>query len=195
MTGVDQPGANTVGAPERAGAGRSRAPWEFKVLLSFVGVLAVGIVLAWTLVGSRSPERLEPAAAAGLSAACNDAQAQLEALPNPFPRTGPDRLARIRAENDVLRAMVRRFADVRPDAATPAAAVRGWSDDWTKVLDARDRYASDLETKRSAAARPAGDAGAQARHEEHGRLRAREPPEPRCVLRRCARAGDGRGKA
>jgi hypothetical protein len=151
MPEVDQPSVHTVAHPTgRADPGRSRAPWEFKVLLSFVAVLGVGIVLAWTLVGSRSPERLDPAAASALSAACNDAQAQLKSVPNAFPRTGPDRVARIRAENDVLRTMVRRFAEVRPRAATPAAAVRGWSEDWSKVLDARERYAKDLETKKSA---------------------------------------------
>jgi len=132
---------------EQADMERSGAPWEFKALLIFVAVLAVGIILAWTLVGSRSPERLDSAAAADLSAACNDAQAALKALPNPFPHSGPDRVARIRAENDALRTMVRRFAEVHPRGSTPAAAVRGWSDDWSKVVDARDRYANDLETK------------------------------------------------
>jgi hypothetical protein len=151
MPEVDQPSPHTVGnATDHADSERSRAPWELKVLLSFVAVLGVGIVLAWTLVGSRSPERLEPAAASALSVACNDAQARLKTVPNPFPRNGPDRVARIRAEDDVLRTMLGRFADVRPHAATPAAAVRGWSDDWSKVLDARERYANDLETKKKA---------------------------------------------
>lgn len=135
---------------EQADAERSGAPREFKALLIFVAVLAVGIILAWTLVGSRSPERLDSTAAADLSAACNDARAALEALPNPFPRSGPDRVARIRAENDALRTMVRRFAEVHPRGSTPAAAVRGWSDDWSKVVDARERYANDLETKNKA---------------------------------------------
>jgi len=52
--------------------------------------------------------------------------------------------------DEVLRAMVRRFAEVRPRASTAAAAVRGWSDDWSKVVDARERYATDLETKKAA---------------------------------------------
>jgi hypothetical protein len=135
---------------EETDAERSGTPWEFKALLIFVAVLAVGIILAWTLVGSRSPERLDPAAAADLSAACNDAQAALKALPNPSPRSGPDRVARIRAEDDALRTMVRRFGQVHPRGSTPAAAVRGWSDDWSKVIDARERYANDLETKNKA---------------------------------------------
>jgi hypothetical protein len=157
MREVDQPMSGTgtgtgTGANVTDGAdpGRSRAPWEFKALLSFVAVLGVGIVLAWTLVGSRSPERLEPAAAAQLSAACDDAQARLKTVPNAFPRTGPDRVARIRTENEVLRTMIRRFGEVRPRAATPAAAVRGWTDDWSKAVDARERYANDLETKKTA---------------------------------------------
>jgi len=135
---------------EQAGAERSGAPWELKALLIFVAVLAVGIILAWTLVGSRSPERLDAAAAADLSAACNDAQAALKALPNPSPRSGPDRVARIRAENNALRTMVRRFGEVHTRGSTPAAAVSGWSDDWSKVVDARERYANDLETKNKA---------------------------------------------
>jgi hypothetical protein len=148
MSTVDRPSPN--GSAERVDEARTHAPWEFILLLLFVAVIGIGIILAWTLVGSRSPERLEPAAASALSAACNDAQAKLKALPNNFPRTGPDRVARIRAENDVLRAMVQRFADVRPPSATHAAAVRGWSEDWSKVIDARDRYATDLETKKIA---------------------------------------------
>jgi hypothetical protein len=134
------------------GGGRARhAPWEFRVLMALVALMAIGIVLAWTLVGSRSPERLDPAATAQLSAACTDAQTQLEALPNGFPRTGPDRVARVRAENTVFRTMISRFADVNPRDATPAAAVRGWVDDWAKVVDARDRYATALEATRGTA--------------------------------------------
>ena len=148
MADFDPPHPN--GAPERVGPTRTHPPWEFIVLMLFVALIGVGIILAWTLVGSRSPERLESAAAARLSSACNDAQATLRTLPNNFPRAGADRVARIRAENEVLRAMVRRFAEVRPRASTAAAAVRGWSDDWSKVVDARERYATDLETKKAA---------------------------------------------
>ncbi len=143
MTDVDPP----IAPVEEA---RARPPWEFILLLSFVGLLAVGIILAWTLVGSHSPERLDVAAASQLAAACNDAQAKLKALPNDFPRRGAERVARIHSENDVLRTMVRQFDDVHPRAKTPAAAVRGWTDDWSHVIDARERYANDLETKKTA---------------------------------------------
>jgi len=124
---------------------RAHTPWEFIILMLFVALIGVGIILAWTLVGSKSPERVDLASANSLSAACNDAQAQLKELPNPSPRTGPDRVARLRAENGVLRTMTSRFNAVRPDASTPAAAVRGWTDDWTKMIDARSRYADDLD--------------------------------------------------
>jgi hypothetical protein len=123
-------------------------PWEFRVLIALVALMAIGIVLAWTLVGSKSPERLDSASTALLSTACADAQAQLKALPNAFPRTGPDRVTRVRAENTVIRTMIGRFSDVHPRDKTPAAAVRGWSDDWAKVVDARDRYATKLEATR-----------------------------------------------
>ena len=148
MADVDTPHPN--GAAQQPAPGRARAPWEFIVLVLFVALIGIGIILAWTLVGSRSPERLEPAAAAQLSAACDEAHLTLKALPNSFPRTGAERVARIRAEDAALRTMVLRFADVRPRGSTHAAAVRGWSEDWSKVIDARERYATDLETKKRA---------------------------------------------
>jgi hypothetical protein len=125
--------------------GRAHAPWEFIVLTLFVAILCIGIVLGWTLVGSHSPERLDPESAAAVSAACNQAQAKLKVLPNPDPKLGADRVARIRAENEVLRAMVAQFATVHPRSSTPAHAVDGWSADWGRMIDARGRYADDLE--------------------------------------------------
>ncbi len=130
--------------------GRTHTPWEFIILMLFVALIGVGIILAWTLVGSHSPERLSAADAARISAACNDAQAKLKALPNPSPVLGADRVARIRAENAILRTMTSRIAQVRPAAKTPAAALRGWTTDWVDVIDARERYANDLDTKHRA---------------------------------------------
>jgi len=127
-----------------ATAVRRRPPWEFTIMALLVALLCIGIIVAWTLVGSRSPERLDAASTATLQADCTDTQARLQALPNPFPRTGDDRVARIRAENDILRAMVTKFGEVEPTATTPAAALRAWSGDWTQVIDARARYADAL---------------------------------------------------
>jgi len=135
------------------GRRRHRAPWEFTILALFVLLLCIGIILGWTLYGSRSPERLDASSAAALSAACNRAQAELEALPNPYPKLGADRVARIRAENDRLRAMVSDFATVHPAAKTPADAVQKWSADWGRMIDARARYADALEQSASTGAK------------------------------------------
>ena len=53
-----------------------------------------------------------------------DTQAKLKALPNPYPKLGADRVARLRAENEIFRAMVAQFATVHPTSTTPAAALR-----------------------------------------------------------------------
>ena len=113
------------GAVHQAPPSRGHAPWEFIVLALFVAILAIGIVLGWTFVGSHSPEHLDPASAAAVSAACDTAQAKLKALPQPFPRLGADRVARVRAEDVVLREMVAQFATVHPPRKTPAA-VAAW---------------------------------------------------------------------
>jgi hypothetical protein len=123
-----------------------RAPWEFAILGLLVLLVGVGIILGWTLVGSHSPERLDTSAAAAVTAACNDAQTQLKALPNPYPRTGPDRIARLRAENRVLQNMIATFATVHPTKSTPATALEKWSADWGRMIDARARYADDLQS-------------------------------------------------
>jgi hypothetical protein len=124
---------------------RKHAPWEFIILSLFVAILCIGIILGWTLVGSHSPEKLDDASAAALSAACDHAQARLNALPNSDPRLGALRVERIRAENVQLRAMVEQFATVHPVKSTPATAVQKWSVDWGRMIDARTRYADDLQ--------------------------------------------------
>ena len=83
--------------------------------------------------------------AQAVAAKCTAAQQQLQALPNPSPIQGADRVLRIRSENDVLRRMVDAFATVQPRASTPAAALKGWTADWTRVIDARGRYANALD--------------------------------------------------
>jgi len=126
-------------------ARRGHAPWEFVILALLVLLVGVGIILGWTLVGSHSPERLDAAAATAVSAACNDAQAQLKALPNPFPKLGPDRIARLRAEDRIMQNMVATFATIHPTKSTPATALEKWSQDWTRMIDARATYADQLE--------------------------------------------------
>jgi hypothetical protein len=126
--------------------GRGHAPWEFVILALLVLLIGVGIILGWTLVGSHSPERLDTSSAAAVATACNDAQAALKALPNPFPRLGAQRVARVRAENEVLRRMVTSFATVHPRSSTPATALQKWSADWERMIEARDRYADELQS-------------------------------------------------
>lgn len=133
------------GAMKHASARRAHAPWEFIILMLLVALVGVGIILAWTLVGSHSPERLDAKSAAEVNDACATAQATLRALPNPSPVSGADRVTRIRNEDEVLRAMVVRMRDVHPRDATPARAFEGWTTDWSRVIDARERYASDLD--------------------------------------------------
>ena len=81
---------------------RPHAPFEFLILLLLVALICIGIVFAWTFIGSKSPERLDEAIASPIAAACDRAQAALRELPNPDPRLGADRVARIRAENDIV---------------------------------------------------------------------------------------------
>lgn len=128
--------------PERA---HRRPPTEFIFLMLGVALVAILIIVGWVLFGSKSPERLAPAEAAQLSGACTRAQQSLAALPNSFPRLGADRVARIRAENDVLRRMVAQLRATHIAEKTPAAAVQGWSNDWANVIQARATYADNLQ--------------------------------------------------
>jgi hypothetical protein len=124
---------------------RAHAPWEFLVLTLFVMILCIGIVLGWTFIGSHSPERLDAASATAVSAVCNGAQAQLKALPDPDPRgNGAQRAARVRAENAPLREMVTQMGAVHPKSSTPATALRAWTADWGRMIDARTTYANAL---------------------------------------------------
>ncbi len=126
---------------------RKHAPWEFLILALFVLIICIGITLGWTLVGSHSPEKLDVGSADAISAACNTAVTKLKALPDrdPTHEDGTKRAARVRAENVVLREMVTEIAAVPVKGKTPAAGVRGWLNDWTRMIDARDVYASSLE--------------------------------------------------
>ena len=114
----------------------------------FMGVWIFAIVWSVT-VTTKSPERLDGAAADAVNAACLNAQRQLNALPNPYPILGADRVARLRAENVVLRGMLTQVRTVDPAHKTPTTALRGWTDDWSRVIDARATYAGQLEAGKS----------------------------------------------
>jgi hypothetical protein len=136
------------GAAGRGAAKRTHAPWEFLILSLFVALVCIGIILGWTIFGSKSPERLSRQTAAQLAAACDTAQSALKALPNPNPVTGADRVARIRAEDRVLGTMVQKFTDVDAGSPTKTQALRGWTDDWSRTIEAREQYAAKLEATR-----------------------------------------------
>jgi hypothetical protein len=121
------------------------------LVIVLVLVAAWAFAILWSVtVTSHSPERLQQSEAATVSSMCTAARTTLQALPNNFPRTGADRVERIRAENGVLTAMTTRFGTVRPEHSSPAKALKGWVTDWTSVIAARERYASDLESKQRA---------------------------------------------
>jgi hypothetical protein len=145
--GFEAPHPNGAVHQNEPPAGRKHPPWEFLILTLLVLLLCVGIILGWTLVGSKSPEKLDATTAAAVAAACNRAQAQLKALPDPDPskENGTKRAARVRAENVPLRAMVGEITAVRPPKSAQAAGLLGWTKDWSRMLDARDVYATSLE--------------------------------------------------
>jgi len=145
--GFEAPHSNGAVHHTEPPAGRKHPPWEFLILTLLVLLLCVGIILGWTLVGSKSPEKLDATTAGAVAAACDRAQSQLQALPDPDPskENGTKRAARVRAENVPLRAMVSEIAAVRPSKSTQAAGLLGWTKDWSRMLDARDVYATSLE--------------------------------------------------
>jgi cell division protein FtsI/penicillin-binding protein 2 len=155
VDGDDVPVAPAFEAPHRNGAvhhdeggrpKRKHAPWEFLILTLFVLILCIGIILGWTLVGSKSPEKLDAQTAAQVSAACDTAVAKLKALPDPDPRgNGTERAGRVRAENAPLRQMVAEIAAVHPKSSTQAKGLEGWTKDWSRMIDARVTYADALE--------------------------------------------------
>jgi hypothetical protein len=153
VAGDDVPAAPAFEAPHSNGAvhhdddppKRKHAPWEFLILTLFVLLLCIGIILGWTLVGSKSPEKLDAQTAAQVSAACDTAVAKLKALPDPDPRgNGSERAARVRAENVPLREMVAQIAQVHPKSSTQAKGLEGWTKDWSRMIDARATYADSL---------------------------------------------------
>jgi hypothetical protein len=152
---VSDPGGALATPHPNGGGGhrarnRPRPPKELIALLGIFVVIATLVVVGWIFFGSRSPERLDEPAAAEVTSACRAAQEMMNELPNPAPRGGDEIVARMRAENGVLRAMTARLSDVRPVDAEPAEALRAWVDDWARVTDARARFVDTLETEKRA---------------------------------------------
>jgi len=146
-SGFEPPHSNGALHPTEPPSGRKHPPWEFLILTLFVLLLCIGIILGWTLVGSKSPEKLDATTAAAVAGACDRAQAALKALPDrdPTRENGTRRAARVRAENVPLRTMVGEITAVHPRSSTQAAGLLGWTKDWSRMIDARDAYASSLE--------------------------------------------------
>lgn len=112
-------------------------------------------VLAWIValtysvtVGGTSPERLDDTTARTVETNCRDARRDLARLAALGARATPaDGAARLERENEILTRMVDRQRTLRPNHKTPATALRGWLDDWQRLITAREHYAADLRTK------------------------------------------------
>jgi hypothetical protein len=140
----------TNGALTTAGAPRSRSMRRWLIVAALV---LVALVWAWAIAysvtaGGRSPERLTDAEARAVANACRDAQRSLEKLPQAGVHASfADKADRIDQEDAILAAMVERFQAVHPMGKDPAAALDGWWRDWSKLIAARQSYASDLRTQ------------------------------------------------
>ena len=125
-------------------------------------VMVVGLVLfglAWAFAitysvtaGGRSPERLTDAEAHTVDTACLDAQHALARLaPVGAHATPTQRADRVDGENALLTSMIEELVAVHPAGKDPAAALRGWTRDWSQLIAARARYVSDLRSKSATA--------------------------------------------
>lgn len=129
---------------------RIRRGWIIGGAIAFVALWIFAIIWSVT-VTPHSPERLDGAAASDVEAACARARTDLKALPAlPNPAPGAARVDRVRSENVILNSMADRFDTVVPTDSTPASALKQWTSDWRRVIQARATYASDLETKKRA---------------------------------------------
>ena len=103
-------------------------------------ILCIGIILGWTLVGlalARAARRRVGRGARRPRATTR--RRALKALPNSDPRTARDAgRARSGPRTSLCATMVDAVRDGAPDGATPATALRGWIDDWERMIDARD---------------------------------------------------------
>ena len=142
--------ATTNGAVVTSNQAKSRARrrrvWV-AALLAFGIAWAIAIAYSVT-AGGRSPERLTDADARTVEAACVDAQHALARLPPVGAHATPaDRADRVDGENAILTGMIERFLAVHPKGNDPAAALRGWTRDWSKLIAARANFVSDLRSK------------------------------------------------
>jgi hypothetical protein len=116
-------------------------------LALFVVAWIVALVYSVT-AGGTSPERLDDATARTVEVNCRSAQRDLARLPQLGELATPAETAtRLDRENEILTRMVDQQRAQRPTRRTPADALKGWLDDWQRLIAARVNYADDLRTK------------------------------------------------
>lgn len=151
--GYSAPPPHPNGAVTPTGSTRRRRRRRRLLLIGGGLFLAVWIfAIVWSVtITTRSPEKLDAPAGARVEAACRAAQTSLKALPAVKETDGGAvRVARVRTENSILTTMTERFDEVTPAHGTPTHALRAWTGDWRRIIEARARYATDLETKHRA---------------------------------------------
>jgi hypothetical protein len=99
----------------------------------------------WFSVTRGSPEDLDDAATAEVSAACTSAHDQLAALPDFTPETtATENVQLVRQENAIFDTMIATVDEVQPTATDAGAALDKWLDDWRSLVRARAAFADDL---------------------------------------------------
>jgi hypothetical protein len=128
-------------------ARRRRRRRNLVVAIVVVVAIAWGYAL-WFSVSRSSPELLSDKDHDAIASACDSARTKLEGID--IEPVGNTAVARIRDENEVLTQMVRDFDEVAPSKDDPRRALSGWTNDWTDVIAAREKFAADLEPDGSA---------------------------------------------
>jgi len=134
------------GAVHQSGVARARRRRR-RIIITVGAVIAVAWIVALTYAAlelGHSPERMSGADAAKIAGFCSAAQRNLEQLPHANPVQPADQVERVRAEDAVFRSLIQRFGTVTPKGSTPAQALTGWTNDWSRFVDARERFANDL---------------------------------------------------
>jgi hypothetical protein len=135
--------------PNGAAHRNEKAARRFRLRRNAIVAVVIVVAIAWgyalwfSVTRSTSPELLDEADRTTVIAACDRAREQLQTIAT--EPIGDTAVARIREENDILTAMVRKFDDVAPADDDPRTALNGWTNDWTEVIAARERFAADLE--------------------------------------------------
>jgi hypothetical protein len=141
------PNMNGAATPEPTGGRMLRRRLMLGGLLLFGAAWTIALIYSVT-AGGRSPERLDDPNATVVATACKDAQRSLSALPQLGVRATNDALeARVTAEDDIFSTMVNDLRALRPKGKAPAVALTGWLGDWQSLVNARERFVSDLRTK------------------------------------------------